>query len=147
MSRDMVKMIEDSKKPLYHGCAAQYTRLFAMVKLFQLKASNGLSDCSLKDLLTLLKDMLPQGNVAPETVYEAKQIIYPLVFEVEKTTRVGMIAFYIVGLSTKTLRNALFVDSTDSIIEKPAVMTRTTTEMEEKTCLKRYFGTFLSFLI
>jgi hypothetical protein len=28
------KMIEDSKKTLYHGCAAQYTRLFAMVKLF-----------------------------------------------------------------------------------------------------------------
>jgi hypothetical protein len=27
-------MIEDSKKPFYHGCAAQYTRLFAMVKLF-----------------------------------------------------------------------------------------------------------------
>jgi hypothetical protein len=28
------KMIEDSKKLLYHGCAAQYTRLFVMVKLF-----------------------------------------------------------------------------------------------------------------
>jgi hypothetical protein len=28
------KMIEDSKKPLYHGCAVQYTRLFVMVKLF-----------------------------------------------------------------------------------------------------------------
>jgi hypothetical protein len=28
------KMIEDSKKSLYHGCAAQYTRLFTMVKLF-----------------------------------------------------------------------------------------------------------------
>jgi hypothetical protein len=27
------KMIEDLKKPLYHCCAAQYTRLFAMVKL------------------------------------------------------------------------------------------------------------------
>jgi hypothetical protein len=51
------KMIEDSKKPFYHGCAGQYTRLFAMVKLFQLKASNGWSDCSFKDLLTLLKDM------------------------------------------------------------------------------------------
>jgi hypothetical protein len=35
------KMIEDSKKPLYHGCAAQYTRLFVVVKLFQLKVSNG----------------------------------------------------------------------------------------------------------
>jgi hypothetical protein len=28
------KMIEDSKKPFYHGCVAQYTILFAMVKLF-----------------------------------------------------------------------------------------------------------------
>jgi hypothetical protein len=28
------KMIEDLKKPLYHGCAAQFTRLFVMVKLF-----------------------------------------------------------------------------------------------------------------
>jgi hypothetical protein len=62
------KMIEDSKKPLYHGCVAQYTRLFVMVKLFQLKASNGWSDCSFKELLTLLKDMLPQGNAVAETV-------------------------------------------------------------------------------
>jgi hypothetical protein len=47
-------------------------RHFAMVKLFQLKASNGWSGCSFKDLLTLLKDMLPQGNTVSETVYEAK---------------------------------------------------------------------------
>jgi hypothetical protein len=55
-----------------------------MVKLFQLKVSNGWSDCSFKELLTLLKDMLPQGNAVPETVYEAKQIICPLGLEVEK---------------------------------------------------------------
>jgi hypothetical protein len=58
-----------------------------------------------------------------------------------------MIAFYIVGLSTKTLRNALFVDSADSIVEKVAVMTRTATETEEKAGLKRCLGTFLSFLV
>jgi hypothetical protein len=58
-----------------------------------------------------------------------------------------MIAFYIVGLSTKTLRNALFVDSTDSIVEKTTVMMRTATEIEEKAGLKRCFGPFLSFLI
>jgi hypothetical protein len=58
-----------------------------------------------------------------------------------------MIAFYIVDLSTKTSRNALFVDLTDSIIEKTAVMTRTATEIEENVGLKRCFGTFLSFLI
>jgi hypothetical protein len=70
---------------------------------------------------------------------------YIVGLEVEKFMRVRMIAFYIVGLSTKTLRIALFVDSTDSIIEKTVVMTRTATE--EKAGLKRYFGTFLSFLI
>jgi hypothetical protein len=56
-----------------------------------------------------------------------------------------MIAFYIMGLSTKTLRNALFVDSTDSNIEKTTVMMRSA--IEEKVGLKRCFGTFLLFLI
>jgi hypothetical protein len=78
------KMIEDLKKSLYHDCAAHYMWLLAMVKLLQLKASNGWSDCSFKELLTLFKHMLPQGNTVPETVYEAKQIIYPLGLEVEK---------------------------------------------------------------
>jgi hypothetical protein len=77
-------MVEDSNKPLYHGCAAQYTRLFVKVKNFQLKASNKWSDCSFKDLLTLIKDMLPQGNAVPEFIYEAKQIICLLGLEVEK---------------------------------------------------------------
>jgi hypothetical protein len=40
--------------------------------------SNRWSDGSFKDLLTLLKDMLPQGNTVPKNVYETKQIIYPL---------------------------------------------------------------------
>jgi hypothetical protein len=116
-----------------------------MVKLFQLKVRNEWSDCSFKDLLMLLKDMLPQGNADPETIYEAKQIICPLGLEVKKSTRARMIAFYIVGLSMKTLRNALFVNSTDSIVEKTAVVMRTATETEEKASLKTCFGTFLSF--
>jgi hypothetical protein len=66
------KMIRDSKKPFYHGCVAQYMRMFVMVKLFQLMVSNRWSDGRLKDLLMLLKDRLPQGNAVPETVYEAK---------------------------------------------------------------------------
>jgi hypothetical protein len=67
--------------------------------------------------------------------------------EVEKSTRARMIAFYIVGLSMKTLRNALFVDSTDSIVEKMVVMMRTTTKTKEKVDIKICFGIFLSFLI
>jgi hypothetical protein len=77
-------MVEDSKKPFYHGCAAQYTRLFAMVKVFQLNVSNRWCDDSFKDLLMLHKDMLLQGNVVPGTIYEAKQIICLLEVEVEK---------------------------------------------------------------
>jgi hypothetical protein len=55
-----------------------------MMKLFQLKASNEWCDYGFKELLTLIKDMLPQSNAVPETVYEVKQIICPLGLEVEK---------------------------------------------------------------
>jgi hypothetical protein len=64
---------------------------------------------------------------------------------VEKSMRARMIVFYIVGLSTETLRTALFVDSIDSIIEKIVVMMINT--IEEKADLKRCFDTFLSFLV
>jgi hypothetical protein len=46
--------------------------------------SNGQSYGSFKDLLTLLKDMLPQDNAVSETVYEVKQIICLLGLEVKK---------------------------------------------------------------
>jgi hypothetical protein len=61
--------------------------------------------------------------------------------------RARMIKFYILDLSMKTSRNALFMDSIDSIIEKMTAMMRTTTEIEEKAGLKRCFSTFLSFHI
>jgi hypothetical protein len=61
--------------------------------------------------------------------------------------RARMIAFYIMDLSMKTSRNALFVDLIDSIIEKTAVMMRIVTKTKEKEGLKRCFGTFLSFLV
>jgi hypothetical protein len=66
------KMIKYSKKSFYHNCVSQYTRLFALVKLFQLKAINRWSDDSFKDLLTLVEDMLTQGNAVPKIVYETK---------------------------------------------------------------------------
>jgi GTP-dependent phosphoenolpyruvate carboxykinase len=47
-----------------------------------------------------------------------------------------MIAIYIVGPSVKTSRNVVFVDSTNSVVEKMAVMTRTAPEIEENMGLK-----------
>jgi hypothetical protein len=69
----------------------------------------------------------------------------PLSLEVKKSTCARIIAFYIMGMTMKTLRNALSVDSTDSIIEKMAMMMRTATE--EIVGLKRCFSIFLSFLV
>jgi hypothetical protein len=33
------KMIKDSNKPFYHGCAVKYMRLFGMVKLFSVEGA------------------------------------------------------------------------------------------------------------
>jgi hypothetical protein len=55
--------------------------------------------------------------------------------------RARMIAFYIMDMSTKTLRNALFVDLIDSIIEKMVAMMRTATETK-KDGLKKVFWYF-----
>jgi hypothetical protein len=51
------------------------------------------------------------------------------------------------GPEYKDLDKCPICGLTDSIIEKTAVMMRTTIETEEKAGLKRCFGTFLLFLI
>lgn len=78
------KLIEDSKKLIYPNCDIRHTRLNTILRFLQLKANNGWSDNSFKALLDLLRDILPQGNLVPRTVYEAKQVICPLGLEVEK---------------------------------------------------------------
>jgi hypothetical protein len=77
------KFIQDSKKPLYPDCQ-KYSHRSCDLKLLQLKADHGLSNKSLKHLLDVLRDMLPEGNKIAESVYEVKKIIYPLGIEVEK---------------------------------------------------------------
>ena len=65
------QFVEDYKKPLYPQCE-MYSRITGDLKLLQLKAAHGWTDKSFKALLLLLKDMLPEGNLLPDTVYEAK---------------------------------------------------------------------------
>ena len=71
------QFFEDSKKPLYPSCQ-KYSRLSGDLKLLQLKAAHGWTDKSFKQLLDLLKDMLPEGNQVAGSIYEAKKIICPL---------------------------------------------------------------------
>ncbi|CAM8938710.1 unnamed protein product [Rhodiola kirilowii] len=73
----------DSELPLYEGCS-KYTRLSATLKLFNLKAKNGRSDKSFTEVLSLVKDMLPDENTLPNRTYEAKKVMCPMGIEYKK---------------------------------------------------------------
>ncbi|CAM8944243.1 unnamed protein product [Rhodiola kirilowii] len=73
----------DSELPLYEGCF-KYTRLYATLKIFNLKEKNGWSDVSFTKLLTLVKDMLPEDNTLPNRCYEAKKVMCPMGIDYEK---------------------------------------------------------------
>ncbi|XP_057453002.1 uncharacterized protein LOC130744857 [Lotus japonicus] len=76
-------LCKDKEEPLYPGCT-NFTRLSAVLRLFNLKAKNGWSDKSFTDLLGLLKEMLPEGNTMPNRHYEAKKVLCPMDMEYEK---------------------------------------------------------------
>ncbi|WVZ17517.1 hypothetical protein V8G54_010499 [Vigna mungo] len=75
--------INDSEQPLYPGCI-NFTRFFATLKLFSLKARNGWTDKSFTELLELLKEMLPENNTLPIRNYEAKKVLCPMGLEYQK---------------------------------------------------------------
>ncbi len=77
------KLVSDAEKLLYEGCT-KFTRLSAMLKLYNLKSGNGWTDKSFTDLLTLLKDMLPDNNVLRGRTYEAKQMLRSIGMGYEK---------------------------------------------------------------
>ena len=76
-------LLEDAQKPLYPGCR-NFTKLSALVKLYNLKARYGWSDKSFSKLLSILRDMLPLNNELPLSMYEAKKTLNTLGMEYEK---------------------------------------------------------------
>ncbi|XP_027915074.1 uncharacterized protein LOC114174430 [Vigna unguiculata] len=76
-------LCNDAEKPLYAECT-KYTRLSAVLKLFNVKARNGWTDKSFTELLELLSDMLPKGNTLPTRNYDAKKILCPMGMEYQK---------------------------------------------------------------
>nr|KYP36575.1 hypothetical protein KK1_042298 [Cajanus cajan] len=76
-------MCNDLEKPLYPNCT-KFTRLSAILRLFNLKARNGWSDKSFTELLELVKEMFPEGNTLPNRNYEAKKVLCPMGLEYKK---------------------------------------------------------------
>ena len=77
------KLLEDVEKPLYPGYS-NFKKLSALVKLYNLKVKSGWSDKSFSELLKLLREMLPDQNEIPTSMYEAKKTLNALGMEYEK---------------------------------------------------------------
>ncbi|KAI9153929.1 hypothetical protein LWI28_018647 [Acer negundo] len=56
--------LEDAEKLLFPSCT-KYTKLFALMKLYNLKGKYGWSDNSFSDWLSALTDMILDGNEMP----------------------------------------------------------------------------------
>jgi hypothetical protein len=48
------------------------------------KAANGITDKGFEELLGIIKNMLPEGNELPSTIYKAKMVVFPLGLDVQK---------------------------------------------------------------
>ncbi|KAL6289134.1 hypothetical protein ACE6H2_006644 [Prunus campanulata] len=70
---EFANVIGDGDQPLYPGCR-KYTKLSALVKLYNLKAKHGMSD----------GEFLPEGNTIPASMYEAKKTLCALGLSYEK---------------------------------------------------------------
>ena len=78
------------------------SKLEADIMLLEFKSTNGLSDKGFDQLLDIIRKMLPEKNELLEKTYLAKQMICPIGLEVEKSTRVPMIACCTMETNTKT---------------------------------------------
>ncbi|KAI5314965.1 hypothetical protein L3X38_044141 [Prunus dulcis] len=82
---EFANVIGDGDQPvyLYPGCR-KYTKLSALVKLYNLKAKHRMSDVCFTELLILQGDLLPEGNTIPTSMYEAKKTLCALGLSYEK---------------------------------------------------------------
>jgi hypothetical protein len=77
-------MLEDHKKSLYPNCQNGLKKLGSTLELLKWKAEEGLSDSGFEKLLKMMRNMLPNDNELPTSMYEAKKIVCPLGLEVQK---------------------------------------------------------------
>ncbi|XP_073120880.1 uncharacterized protein [Henckelia pumila] len=76
-------LLEDAETPLFPGCTT-YTKLSAVVTLYNYKSTNGHSDNSFNELLKILVVMLPEKNILPENVYSMRKLLKPFDLGYEK---------------------------------------------------------------
>ncbi|CAL1399254.1 unnamed protein product [Linum trigynum] len=76
-------ILEDMDEKLFDGCTNQ-SKLSFILELFHLKCMNGLSNKAFNDLLSTLRETLPEGQKLPKSSYEIKKLIGKLGLGYEK---------------------------------------------------------------
>ena len=76
-------MFDDAKKPLFPSCK-RFTKLLALVRLYNLKVRFGWNDASFSELLTTISEFLPENNEMSVSIYEAKQTLTALGLSYQK---------------------------------------------------------------
>ena len=76
-------LLNDAEKPIYPGCT-RFTKLSALLRLYNLKAKHRWSDKKFSKLLSLLGELLPKDNEMPSSFYEVKKTLCSLGMPYEK---------------------------------------------------------------
>ncbi|XP_019181675.1 PREDICTED: uncharacterized protein LOC109176735 [Ipomoea nil] len=83
MPPEFKSLFDNAEKPLF-SAYTKFSKLSAVLKLYNVKERNGWSDKSFTELLELLKDMIPSDNELPNSTYEAKKLLCPLSVDIER---------------------------------------------------------------
>ena len=77
-------MFDEAKKPLYPGCK-KFTKLSALVRLYNLKVRYIWSNTSFFELLSIISDLLLDNNEVPSSLYEVKKTLGALGLSYQKS--------------------------------------------------------------
>ncbi|XP_065861009.1 uncharacterized protein [Euphorbia lathyris] len=76
-------LMRDAQQTLYPGCE-EFSKLSFILKLFQIKCMDGMTNKTFTSMLKMFKNVLPKGADVPSNYYEARKMITDLGFAYEK---------------------------------------------------------------
>lgn len=83
-------LMRDAQQRLYSGCD-DFSKLSFILKLFQIKCMEGITNKAFTSMLKMFKSVLPEDANVPSTYYEARKMITDLGFDYERLKHVRMI--------------------------------------------------------
>lgn len=75
--RSFDKLLNDSKREVYPNCSA-FTLLSFVIELFNLKVTNHMSNKAIDMWLHFLRRLLPESNLVPKSIHDAKKLLRDL---------------------------------------------------------------------